>query len=73
MKITGIAIMIIGLASLLFSGVMATQADPTGGTHAAQDLTMPLVVGCLAVLAGALLVAFGGRGYFASRNLAVRN
>jgi len=79
MKLTGIIVGLVGVVILGFTGLMAMQSDDrtANGTsivrNAERDRAWPMVIGVGALVAGGLMIAVGGRGYFQSRNLAVRN
>ncbi len=71
MKITGIGLLVIGFALLMFAGVSHFALSPTpDGTDQATTPGAPifspaisLLVAALAAIAGFLVLRFGGRGY----------
>ena len=71
MKITGIALIVIGFALLVFAGVshFALTPDPDAiekTTNPSAPIFSPaitLIVAVLAVTAGFLVLRFGGQGY----------
>ena len=68
MKITGIALIVIGFALLMFSGVSHFALTPTPDAieKASAPIFSPvitLIVAVLAVIAGFLVLKFGGQGY----------
>jgi hypothetical protein len=69
MKITGVALVLIGLAIGAFGGVNYMMSGPGDRTASA---TM-MVVAAGAVLAGVAALVFGGRGYIVSGNPSVHN
>ncbi|CAN5405654.1 hypothetical protein BH11PLA2_BH11PLA2_45600 [soil metagenome] len=64
MKITGIVVMIIGVVALLFFGVMSFQPESTPSPGSMrQVMPVPLVIGLAAIIGGALILRYAGRGY----------
>ena len=71
MKITGIALIVIGFALLMFSGVshFALTPNPDAiekATTTSAPIFSPvitLIVAVLAVIGGFLVLKFGGQGY----------
>jgi hypothetical protein len=70
MKLTGIVVIALGLCGLMFGLTMGMQ--PSALPHSAEtpaqtaNLPIPVMMGLAAVVIGALILAFGGRGYFVS-------
>ncbi len=76
MKLTGIIVALVGIVILAYAGFMQLQGDRTvQGTLAVEQSgqTWQLVLGAGAIIVGGLMATLGGRGYFESRDLAVRN
>lgn len=69
MKITGAALVLIGLAIGIYVGIDHMVSGPGDRT---ASVTM-IVAAVLAVLAGAAALAFGGRGFSMSQNPSVHN
>lgn len=71
MKFTGIALIVIGFALLLFAGVSnlvltPTPDDLTKATVPSSPIFSPaitLVVAAIATVSGVLMLIYGGRGY----------
>lgn len=81
MKVTGIAIVCMGIAIGLFAlvqlaAVGSTATEVANGTSTQESYFPPafaFVVTVAALLIGGLLWAFGGKGTIETRNPAVRN
>lgn len=81
MKITGIILILIGLAAgtiCVVNLAQPTQPDrqvtPAGDDHLARpNMALPLALCGAAVVIGGLMVLYGGRGYVVSNNPQVRN
>jgi hypothetical protein len=71
MRITGLVLLLIGLAVAVFCGVTAlvtkapTESDAVihADRRQAPDLTIPLVIGVVAAAGGMAMYVYGGRGY----------
>jgi hypothetical protein len=80
-KITGLILALIGLVAIAIctiSVVYPTHPDassgPVGpGQIASPSIIVPMVISTAAVVVGALMFMFGGKGYFISNNPRVRN
>lgn len=66
MKVTAIVLIAISAVCLFYAAVLGMQDSKTG-------LAVPLVMSMATFTVGALMLLYGGRGYFVSRNPAVRN
>ena len=83
MKVTGILILVIGIAAGLFTAVNAMSAKPADATKigtaaanpdpAVPPVVIPLVISLAAIGIGTGLLIFGGKGYTREPNPAVRN
>ena len=79
MRITGIALAVVGAVIVVFSlfaslGGSSHDSQPrTAGGYSFPDLSVPLVAASIALVAGLAMYFFGGRGYLVTRNPAVRN
>jgi len=69
MKITGIGLVLIGVAIGIYVGIGYMVSGPGDRT---ASVTM-MVAAVVAVLGGAAALAFGGRGFIVSRNPSVHN
>ncbi len=79
MKITALALIAIGVLLLVFAGVTHLILTPPSGnpsdTPVATPIFSPLyaiVIAAISAGAGALLLAFGGRGYSQKTSAAAR-
>ena len=79
MKVTAIALIAIGVALLLFAGVTHLILTPPSGnppdSPSGAAIFSPLyaiVIAAISAGAGALLLAFGGRGYSQKTSAAAR-
>jgi len=69
MKITGVALVLIGVAIGIYVGIDYMVSGP-GDRTASVTMMLAAVV---AVLAGGAVLAFGGRGFTVSRNPSVHS
>ena len=83
MKVTGLLLLMVGIAAGIFTGVNAMSAKPAGsdniGTAASNPdpavppVVIPLVISLAGIGVGGGLLLFGGKGYTKEPNPAVRN
>lgn len=82
MRVTGVAVTVIGLAIMTFCGIMWGMynaggiGDPGDIAHSqatAANFMIPLAISGLTVTTGLALAVFGDKGFKFSRNLAERN
>lgn len=83
MKVTGLLILMIGLAAGIFTVVNAMSAKPADATKvgtaaanpdpAVPPVVLPLVVSLAGIGVGGGLLLFGGKGYDKIPDPAVRN
>ncbi len=83
MRITGLFILLIGLAAGVFTGIAALSSKPAVtekvGTAAAEPtasppgILIPAIVAAAGLAVGSGLLMFGSRGYSKQPNPAVRN
>ncbi len=69
MRITGVSLVLIGVAIGAYCGIGYMVTDPGARTTP----TVMIVAAAGAVIAGVAALAFGGRGYVVSRNPSVHN
>jgi len=80
MKYTAWGVIAMGIAIFAFWGILSLmkqteQGQANGNTTFLGDVgPLPLlIVSALAILGGALLLVFGGRGYFRTNNPAIHS
>jgi hypothetical protein len=79
-KITGLILALIGLVAIaicMISIVYPTHPGANAGVGSDQvqrpNMIVPMAISGAAVVIGALMFMFGGKGYFVSNNPRVRN
>lgn len=83
MKVTGLLILIVGLAAGVFTAINALSSKPSDATKigtasaspdpALPPVVIPLVVALAGIGIGGGMMLFGGKGYDKIPNPAVRN
>ena len=83
MKVTGLLVLMVGLAAGLFTAINAMSAKPPDATKvgtaaanpdpAVPPVVIPLVIALAGIGVGTGLLVFGGKGYTKEPNPAVRN
>ena len=82
MRVTGVAVMLIGAAIMTYCGVMwmiyndGTQGDAglaAAGRRTANNFLIPLGISGVTVSIGLFLLVFGDKGFVFSRTLSERN